>query len=65
MGEAEAEIKTYGPEDHPKLRSSLLRQFGTSMGTDLHERERRYDKGMPERGKLAFPEGCDIRAKLG
>ena len=63
-GTAESEMKSYSTNDHDRLRSKLFKQFGQGMEDDVHERERHYDAGMPDRGKVAFVPGADMRAKL-
>ena len=63
-GTAESEMKSYSSNDHDRLRAKLFKQFGQGMEDDVHERERHYDAGMPDRGKVAFVPGADMRAKL-
>ena len=63
-GTAEEEMKSYSVNDHERLRAKLFKQFGAGMEEDVHERERHYDAGMPDKGKLAFTPGMDMRIKL-
>ena len=42
----------------------MYKQFGSGSGGNIHEKEIDYDRGMPEKGKVAFPAGCDMSEKL-
>jgi hypothetical protein len=62
-GQAEIEMMNYDG-DLRELRKHLYKQFGSGSGSNIHEKELDFDKGMPEKGKAAFPAGCDMGAKL-
>jgi hypothetical protein len=46
------------------LRKHLYKQFGSGSGGNIHEQELEFDRGLPEKGKVAFPAGCDMGEKL-
>ena len=46
------------------IRKHLYKQFGSGSGSNIHEKELEYDRGMAEKGKAAFPLGCDMGEKL-
>ncbi len=58
-GQAEIEIINYN-EHHGDIRKLLYKQFGAGTGGNIHEKELDFDRGMPEKGKPAFPDGCDM-----
>jgi hypothetical protein len=62
-GQAEIEVRNYTGEMRD-LRKHLYKQFGTGSGGNIHEKELEYDRGMPEKGKAAFPPNCDKGEKL-
>jgi hypothetical protein len=62
-GQAEIEIINYTGE-LINIRKHLYKQFGAGSGGNIHEKELDYDRGMPDKGKLAFPAGCDMSEKL-
>ena len=62
-GQAEIELVNYDG-DLRDLRKHLYKQFGSGSGGNIHEKELDFDKGMPEKGKVAFPAGCDMGEKL-
>ena len=62
-GQAEIEIINYN-EHHGDIRKHLYKQFGAGTGGNIHEKELDFDRGMPEKGKPAFPDGCDMGEKL-
>jgi hypothetical protein len=51
-------------EDWRHIRKHLYKQFGSGSGGNIHEKEIDYDRGMPEKGKVAFPAGCDMSDNL-
>ena len=62
-GQAELEMINYiGDMRH--IRKHLYKQFGSRSGGDIHDKELEFDRGMPEKGKAAFPPGCDMGEKL-
>jgi hypothetical protein len=62
-GQAELELINYSG-DLKDLRRHLYKQFGSGSGGNIHEQELEYDRGLPEKGKAAFPVGCDMGEKL-
>jgi hypothetical protein len=62
-GQAEIEIMNY-TGDWRHIRKHLYKQFGSGSGGNIHDKEIDYDRGMPEKGKVAFPAGCDMSDKL-
>jgi hypothetical protein len=62
-GQVEIEMVNYDG-DLRNLRKHLYKQFGSGSGGNIHEKELDFDKGMPEKGKVAFPAGCDMGEKL-
>ena len=62
-GAVEIEVVNFDG-DEEQLRSHLFKQFGAGNSGDVHSKESHYDAGMPEPGKMAFPIGVDMRAKL-
>jgi hypothetical protein len=62
-GQAEIEIINYEGA-HIDIRKHLYKQFGAGSGGNIHERELDFDRGMPDKGKVAFPKGCDMSEKL-
>jgi hypothetical protein len=62
-GQAEVEMINYAG-DLKDIRKHLYKQFGSGSGGNIHEKEIDYDRGMPEKGKAAFPAGCDMGEKL-
>ena len=62
-GQAEIEVVNYTGEMRD-LRKHLYKQFGAGSGGNIHEKELEYDRGMPEKGKAAFPPNCDMGEKL-
>jgi hypothetical protein len=62
-GQAELELINYSGE-LKDLRKHLYKQFGSGSGGNIHEQELEYDRGLPEKGKAAFPAGCDMGEKL-
>jgi hypothetical protein len=62
-GQAELELINYSGELR-ELRKHLYKQFGSGSGGNIHEQELEYDRGLPEKGKAAFPAGCDMGEKL-
>jgi hypothetical protein len=62
-GQAEIEIINYD-EDHGAIRKHLYKQFGAGAGGNIHEKEIDFDRSMPEKGKPAFPDGCNMGEKL-
>jgi hypothetical protein len=61
-GQAEIEMINYVGEMR-NLRKHLYKQFGSGSGGDIHDKELEFDRGMPEKGKAAFPNGCDMGEK--
>ena len=41
--------------DLREIRKHLYKQFGSGSGSNIHEKELEFDRGMPEKGKAAFP----------
>ena len=62
-GQAEIEMINYHG-DLREIRKHLYKQFGSGSGSNIHEKELEFDRGMPEKGKAAFPYGCDMGEKL-
>jgi hypothetical protein len=62
-GQAEIEMINYSG-DLRDIRKHLYKQFGAGSGGNIHEKELDFDRGMPEKGKNAFPAGCDMGEKL-
>ncbi len=62
-GQAETEMINYDG-DLRDIRKHLYKQFGAGSGSNIHEKELEFDCGMPEKGKVAFPAGCDMGVKL-
>ena len=62
-GQAEIEMVNYDG-DLRDIRKHLYKQFGSGSGGNIHEKELDFDRGMPEKGKVAFPKGCDMSEKL-
>ena len=62
-GQAELEVINYSGR-LIEIRKHLYKQFGSGSGGNIHEKELDYDRGMPEKGKVAFPAGCDMGEKL-
>jgi hypothetical protein len=62
-GQAEIEMLNY-EGDLRDIRKHLYKQFGSGSGGNIHEKELDFDRGMPEKGKAAFPAGCDMGNKL-
>ena len=62
-GQAEIEMINYSG-DLRDIRKHLYKQFGAGSGGNIHEKELDFDRGMPEKGKAAFPAGCDMGEKL-
>jgi hypothetical protein len=62
-GQAEIEMVNYAG-DMRDLRKHLYKQFGSGSGGNIHEEELDFDRGMPEKGKAAFPPGCNMGEKL-
>jgi hypothetical protein len=62
-GQAELELINYSG-DLRDLRKHLYKQFGSGSGGNIHEQELEYDRGLPDKGKVAFPAGCDMGEKL-
>jgi hypothetical protein len=62
-GRAELELINYNG-DLRDLRKHLYKQFGSGSGGNIHEQELEYDRGLPEKGRAAFPVGCDMGEKL-
>ena len=62
-GQAEIEMINYDG-DFRDIRKHLYKQFGSGSGSNIHEKELDFDRGMPEKGKAAFPLGCDMGDKL-
>jgi hypothetical protein len=62
-GQAEIEMINYDG-DLRDIRKHLYKQFGSGSGGNIHEKELDFDRGMPEKGKAAFPAGCDMGEKL-
>ena len=58
-GQAEIEMINYDG-DLRFIRAHLYKQFGAGSGGNIHEKELDFDRGMPEKGKVAFPDGCDM-----
>ena len=62
-GQAEIEMINYSG-DMREIRKHLYKQFGSGSGGNIHEKELEFDRGLPEKGKAAFPPGCDMGEKL-
>ena len=62
-GQAEIEMINYD-RDLRFIRTHLYKQFGAGSGGNIHEKELDFDRGMPEKGKAAFPDGCNMGEKL-
>ena len=62
-GQAETEMINYDG-DLRDIRKHLYKQFGAGSGSNIHEKELEFDRGMPDKGKVAFPAGCDMGVKL-
>ena len=62
-GQAEIEVINYRG-NLLDIRKHLYKQFGAGSGGNIHEKELDYDRGMPEKGKAAFPAECDMGEKL-
>jgi hypothetical protein len=62
-GQAEIEMINYSG-DLRDIRKHLYKQFGAGSDGNIHEKELDFDRGMPEKGKAAFPAGCDMGEKL-
>jgi hypothetical protein len=62
-GQAEIEMINYNG-DLRDIRKHLYKQFGSGSGSNIHEKELEFDRGMAEKGKAAFPLGCDMGEKL-
>ena len=55
-GQAEIEMVNYDG-DLRDIRRHLYKQFGSGSGGNIHEKELDFDRGMLEKGKIAFPKG--------
>ncbi len=55
-GQVELEIINF-TGDKMEIRRHLYKQFGAGTGSEIHTKERHYEKGMPEPGQVAFPKG--------
>ena len=62
-GQVELEIINFSG-DKMDIRRHLYKQFGAGTGSEIHTKERHYEKGMPEPGQVAFPKGVDMASKL-
>jgi hypothetical protein len=62
-GQVELEIINFSG-DKMEIRRHLYKQFGAGTGSEIHTKERHFEKGMPEPGQLAFPKGVDMASKL-
>jgi hypothetical protein len=62
-GQVTLEIVNY-TGNKMEIRRHLYKQFGAGTGSEIHVKERHYEKGMPEPGQLAFPKGVDMPSKL-
>lgn len=60
-GQAEIEMINYDG-DLRDIRKHLYKQFGSGSGSNIHEKELEYDRGMAEKGKVAFPLLSRIKA---
>jgi hypothetical protein len=62
-GQAETEMINYDGNLRD-IRKHLYKQFGAGSVSNIHEKELEFDRGMPEKGKVAFPAGCDMGVKV-
>jgi hypothetical protein len=62
-GRAEIEVINYRG-NLLDIKKHLYKQFDAGSGGNIHEKELDYDRGMPDKGKPAFPAGCEMSEKL-
>jgi hypothetical protein len=62
-GQVELEIINF-TGDMMGIRRHLYKQFGAGTGSEIHTKERHYEKGMPEPGQVAFLKGLTWQASF-
>lgn len=51
-------------DEKPQLQALMQRKFGGGTSSEVSVLEKEFDAGLPQKGEVAFPKGCDMKQRL-